>query len=92
MMMGRGGDLLPSALASLQEALRLADQLQAVIASQTAIIHQHERLSGNLLAAMPQSPAVVHADAGRQTSWLNPDDGVILLRKSWQCGHNHDWN
>jgi hypothetical protein len=89
--MGRGDDLLPSVLAALQHTLRIADELQAIIASQVEMIHSYEKLNGSLVAAL--SPAVAHADAGHPASWLNPNwDGVVILRKSWQMAHDHRWN
>jgi hypothetical protein len=74
---------------------RLADTRLQVIARQQeviAVLSQTVELYKKLNAVL-EPFAVAHADAVRPASWLNPNwDGVVVLRKSWQVAHNHDWN
>jgi hypothetical protein len=77
-----------SLLQTVQQTMTLVQQQSALLADYRMIVQRYEKLT----SAMPQPPAVVHADAGRRTLWLNPRDGVIMLRKSWQNPHDHHWN
>jgi hypothetical protein len=52
------------------------------------IIHRYEKLT----SVMQEQSAAARADAGRRAAWLISETALVVLRKSWQVAHNHDWN
>jgi hypothetical protein len=80
--------VLAGAVSSLQEALRLAHQLQAVVADQTAMIHRYDKLIAELSA-----PKSEHADAGPDRR-LNCEKAMAFRCRdaNIQQGRDNHWN
>ena len=63
--------VLAGAISALQEASRHADQLLAIISSQTAMLHQWEKINGELLAALrPSEVTPSESASGRPVTKL----------------------
>jgi hypothetical protein len=79
--------VLAGALSSLQEALRLSHDLQAIITSQTALIKRYEKLESE----RPKAP-INGADASGPRLLCEKAQGFRCRDANIQCGKDMHWN
>jgi hypothetical protein len=69
-----------------ERSLQIAHDALKLVAELKEMIHRYERLNADLEAQVI-AHGVTHVASNSSSS-----DGVILLRKSWQCPHDHNHN